>query len=273
MWLSFPYAYSMRFAFDFSFRPTFHIVLLYLLFPCSCSAYQTSYSTSPGSSTGYVYTMALEHSLLVYRMAVVHSLLVYRMAVEHSLLRRHRSGTSVAWRQCELTCGYPFPMHIQCVSHSIFNSGQHFTLSFSTYSSHAAVVPTRLLIEHPPAPALGTYTRWRWSILFWYTGWRWSILRRRRSGTSVVWRQCELTCGYPFPMHIQCVSHSIFHSGQHFTLSFCTYSSHAAVVPTRLLIAHPPAPALGTYTRWRWSILFWYTGWQWSILYWYTGWR
>ena len=66
---------------------------------------------------------------------------------------------------CELTCGYPFPMHIQCVSHSIFNSWQHFTLSFSTYSSHAAVVPTRLLIAHPPAPALGTYARWRWSIL------------------------------------------------------------------------------------------------------------
>ena len=45
-------------------------------------------------------------------------------------------------------------MHIQCVSHSIFNSGQHLTLSFSTYSSHAAVVPTRLLLAHPPAPAL-----------------------------------------------------------------------------------------------------------------------
>ena len=30
-------------------------------------------------------------------------------------------------------------MHIQCVSHSIFNSWQHFTLFFSTYSSHAAV--------------------------------------------------------------------------------------------------------------------------------------
>ena len=29
-------------------------------------------------------------------------------------------------------------------------------------------------------------------------------------------------------------------------------SSHAAVVPTRLLIA---APALGTFTGWRWSIL------------------
>ena len=29
-------------------------------------------------------------------------------------------------------------MHIQCVSHSIFNSWKHFTLS-STYSSHAAV--------------------------------------------------------------------------------------------------------------------------------------
>ena len=52
-------------------------------------------------------------------------------------------------------------------------------------------------------------------------------------------------------MHIQCVSHSIFHSGQHFTLSFSTYSSHSAVVPTRLLIAHPLVPALGTYTRWR----------------------
>ena len=93
MWLSFPYAYSMRFAFDFSFRPTFHIVLFYLLFPFSCSAYQTFYRASPGSSTGYVYTMAVEHSLLVYRMAVEHSLLVYRMAVKHSLLRRRRSGT------------------------------------------------------------------------------------------------------------------------------------------------------------------------------------
>ena len=176
-------------------------------------------------------------------------------------------------------------MHIQCVSHSIFNSGQHFTLSFSTCSSHAAVVPTRLLIAHPPAPALGTYTRWRWSILFWYTGWRWSILYWYTgwwwsilySGDVGVEHRsletCELTCGYPFPMHIQCVSYSIFNSGQHFTLSFSTYSSHAAVVPTRLLIAHPPAPPLGTYTRWRWSILFWYTGWRWSILYWYTGWR
>ena len=132
-----------------------------------------------------------------------------------------------------MTCGYPFPMHIQCVSHSIFNSGQHFTLSFSTYSSYAAVVPTRLLIAHPPAPALGTYspalgtyTRWRWSILFWYTGWRWSILYWY---TGWRWRilysedvgveqrslETELTWGYPFPVHIQCVSHSIFNSGQH----------------------------------------------------------
>ena len=160
-------------------------------------------------------------------------------------------------------------MHIQCVSHSIFNSGQHFTLSFSTYSSHAAVVPSRLLIAYPPAPALGTYTRWRWSILFWYTGWRWSILYWYTgwrwsilySGDvgleNLAWRLCELTCGYPFPMHIRCVSHSIFHSGQHFTLSFSTYSSHAAVVPTGVLIAHPPSPALGTYTRWWWSILYW----------------
>ena len=93
MWLSFLYAYSMLFAFLFFFRPTFHIVLLYLLFPCSCSAYQNSYSASPGSSTGYVYTMAVEHSLLVYRMAVERSLLVYRLEVEHSLLRRRRNGT------------------------------------------------------------------------------------------------------------------------------------------------------------------------------------
>ena len=89
----------------------------------------------------------------------------------------------------------------------------------------------------------------------------------------VAWRQCELTCGYPFRMHIQCVSHSICNSGQHFTLSFSTYSSHSAVVPKRLLIAYPSAPALGTYTRSRWSILFWCTGWRWSIIYWYTGWR
>ena len=163
-------------------------------------------------------------------------------------------------------------MHIQCVSHSIFNSGQHFTLSFSTYSSHATVVPTRLLIAHPPADQTsysaspGSSTGYVYtmavehSLLVYKMGVEHSLLRRRRSGTSVAWRQCELTCGYPFPMHIQCVSHSIFHSGQHFTLSFSTYSSHATVVPTRLLIAHPPAPALGTYTRWRWSILFWYTG-------------
>ena len=163
-------------AFRIPFLIQADIVVLYILFSCSCSAYQTSYSLYPGSSTGYVYTMAVEHSLLVYTIAVEHSLLVYRMAVEHSLLRRRRSGTSVAWRQCELTCGYHFPMHIQCVSHSIIHSGHHFTLSFSTYSSHAAVVTTRLLIAHPPAPALSTYTRWRWSILFWYTGWQWSIL-------------------------------------------------------------------------------------------------
>ena len=67
-------------------------------------------------------------------------------------------------------------MHIHSVSRSIFNSVQHFTSSFSTYSSHAAVVPTRLQVAHPPASALGTYTRRRWSILFWYTRWRWSIL-------------------------------------------------------------------------------------------------
>ena len=40
-------------------------------------------------------------------------------------------------------------MHVQCVSHPIVHSGQHFTSSFSTYSSHAAVVPTRLLLVHP----------------------------------------------------------------------------------------------------------------------------
>ena len=165
-------------------------------------------------------------------------------------------------------------MHIQCVLHSIFNSGQHFTLSFSSYSSHAAVVPTRLLIAHPPAPALGTYTRLRWSILFWYTGWRWSILYSGLVGVKhCSLETCELACGYPFPKHIQCVSHSIFNSGQHFTLSFSSYSSHAAVVHTRLPIAFLPAPALGTYTQWRWSIFFWYTGWRWSVLYWYTGWR
>ena len=95
-------------------------------------------------------------------------------------------------------------MHIQCVSHSIFNSGQHFTLSFSSYSSHAAVVPIRLLIAHPPAPALGTYTGWRWSILYWYTGWRWSILYSGDVGVEHrSLETCELTCDYPFPMHIQ----------------------------------------------------------------------
>ena len=146
-------------------------------------------------------------------------------------------------------------VHIQCVSHSIFNSGQHFTLSFSSYSSHAAVVPARLLIAHPLVPALGTYTRWRCSILFWYTGWRWSILYWYTGWRWSIlywctgWRlsilysadvgvehrsleTCELTCGYPFRMHIQCVLHSIFNLGQHFTLSFSTYFSHAAVVPT-----------------------------------------
>ena len=98
------------------------------------------------------------------------------MAVEHSLLQRRRSGTSLPGDSMSLTCGYPFPMHIQCVLQFIFNSGQHFTLSFSSYSSHAAVVPTRLLVAHHPAPALGTYTQWQWSILFWYTEWWWSIL-------------------------------------------------------------------------------------------------
>ena len=82
----------------------------------------------------------------------------------------------------------------------------------------------------------------------------------------------DMWLSFPYAYSMR-VSHSIFNSGQHFTLSFFTYSSHAAVMPTRLLIAHHPAPALGTYTRWRWSILFWYTGWRWSILYWYTRWR
>ena len=51
-------------------------------------------------------------------------------------------------------------MHVQCVSHSTFNSSQHFTSSFSTYSSHAAVVPTRLLIAHPRLQHwVRTYTR------------------------------------------------------------------------------------------------------------------
>ena len=58
-----------------------------------------------------------------------------------------------------------------------------------------------------------------------------------------------------------------------FQIVLLYFSTHAAVVPTRLLIAHPPPPALGTYTRWRWSILFWYTRWRWSILFWYTRWR
>ena len=115
-------------------------------------------------------------------------------------------------------------IHIQCVSHSIFNSVQHFSSSFSTYSSYAAVVPTRLLIAHPPASALGTYTRWRWSILFWYTRWRWSnLFWYTRWQWSILywytgWRWSilysgdvgvedrsvetgELTCGYAFPMH------------------------------------------------------------------------
>ena len=60
----------------------------------SHAAVGTSDSASPGFSTGYEYTKADEHSLLVFRMAVEHSLLVYRMAVEHSLLRRPRSGRS-----------------------------------------------------------------------------------------------------------------------------------------------------------------------------------
>ena len=138
-------------------------------------------------------------------------------------------------------------MHIQCVSHSIFNSGQHFTLPFSTCSSHAAVVPTRLSYSASP----GSSTGYVYTMAVEH-----SLLQRRRSGTSLPGDSMSLTCGYPFPMHIQCVLHFIFNSGQHFTLSFSSYSSHAAVVPTILLIAHPPAPALGTYTRWRWSILY-----------------
>ena len=119
----------------------------------------------------------MEHSLLVYRMAVEHYLLVYRMAVENSLLRRRRSARSLPGDGvCSHVANLSLCMHIHCVSRSIFDLVQHFTSSFSTYSSHAAVVPTRLLIAHPPASALGTYTRWRWSNLFWYTRWRWSIL-------------------------------------------------------------------------------------------------
>ena len=96
------------------------------------------------------------------------------MAVEHSLLRRRKI---IACRRCELTCGYPFPVHAYLMRFAlIFNSVQHFSSSFSTYSSHAAVVPSRLLIVHPPASAQGTNTRRQWNILFWYSEWRWSIL-------------------------------------------------------------------------------------------------
>ena len=87
-------------AFRIPFLIEANIIVLYLLFPCSCSAYQTSYSAYPGSSTGYVYRMAVEHSLLVYRMAVEHSLLVHRMAVEHSLLvYRMAVAHSLLWRR------------------------------------------------------------------------------------------------------------------------------------------------------------------------------
>ena len=146
-------------------------------------------------------------------------------------------------------------MHIQCVSQSIFNSGQHFTSSFSTYFAHAAVVPSKLLIAHPPASALGSnlrwrwsilfrysgwrwsilywYTGWRWSILYWYTGWRWSILYSVDVGVQDrSLETCELTCGYPFPMHAYSLRFAFdFNSVQHFTSS-STYSSHAAVVPS-----------------------------------------
>ena len=165
---------------------------------------------------------------------------------------------------------FTYLLQIQCVLHRIVFAGQHFTSSFSTYTSHAAVVPNRLLIVHPPAAALGTYTRWRWSILFWYTGWQWSILYSGDVGVehrSLVTVGVDMWLSFTYLLHIQWVLHRIVFAGQHFTSSFSTYSSHAAVVRTRLLIVHPPAPALGTYTRWRWSILFWYTGWRWSILY------
>ena len=94
----------------------------------------------------------------------------------------------VAWRQCELICGYPFPMHIQCVSHWIFNSGQHFTLSFSAYSSHAAVSPgsstgyvNTMAVEH----SLLIYRMAvEHSLLVYRMAVEHSLLRRRRSGTS-----------------------------------------------------------------------------------------
>ena len=135
-----PAVYSMRFTFQCFLRPTFHIVVL-SLFPCSCSAYQTSDS---GSSTGYV----------------------YRMPVEHSLQRRRRSGRSfpgdgVSWH----VTLYILSLHVPAVF-SIRFTFQCFlspTFHIVLLSSHAAVVPTRLLIA---APALGTFTGWRWSILY-----------------------------------------------------------------------------------------------------------
>ena len=109
------------------------------LFPCSCSAYQTSDS---GSSTGYV----------------------YRMAVEHSLPRRRRSGRSfpgdgVSWHVTILSLHVPAVYSMRFTFQCFLRPTFHIVL----LSSHAAVVPTRLLIA---APALGTFTGWRWSILY-----------------------------------------------------------------------------------------------------------
>ena len=158
-------------------------------------------------------------------------------------------------------------MHIHCVLRSIFISVQHFTSSFSTYSSHAAVVPTRLLIAHPPASALGTYTRWRWSnlfwykrwlwsILYWYTGWRWSILFSGDVGVE------------DGSMETVCVDMWLFFPYACIFTAFCvrvliqSNISHrpSPLTLTRLLIEHPQASALGRNTRWRWSIPFCYSG-------------
>ena len=151
-----------------------------------------------------------------------------------------------------MTCDYPFPtccVYIQCVSHPRFYQANISHRPSLYFFSLPAVVPTRLLTAHHSAAALGTYTGCGWSIL--YSG--------HVGMEDCTLETCELTCDYPFPtccVYIQCISHPRFYQTNISHRPSLYFYSLPAVVPTRLLMAHHSAAALGTYTGCGWSILY-----------------
>ena len=68
-------------------------------------------------------------------------------------------GDGVSWHVTILSLHVPVVYSMRFTFQCFLRPTFHIVL----LSSHAAVVPTRLLIA---APALGTFTGWRWSVLY-----------------------------------------------------------------------------------------------------------